>query len=218
VRTANSGLSGRSSQRRRAGSLGRRARSLRRVPVRERSPGRASNCHDVPAAGRLPQRLPCLGEASAIAAGGDGCSIGKGDKERLVPLPQPVPDALGRLWRTHHNLRWLLPNHSGDAPLNNRVLTPSLRPRGTVLAASVSRDCAVAHVRRRRYSRHPARGNPTGSAAFLRDEADREPRRHPHRTDPARPRQHRHHCHLHSPDHAPRASLHSLLDRLMTGL
>jgi integrase/recombinase XerD len=49
--------------------------------------------------------------------------IGKGDKERLVPLPQPVLDQLGRLWRTHHNRRWLFPNHSGDAPLNNRVLS-----------------------------------------------------------------------------------------------
>jgi len=51
--------------------------------------------------------------------------IGKGDKERLVPLPQPVLDELGRLWRTHHNCRWLFPNHQGDAPLNNRVLSRS---------------------------------------------------------------------------------------------
>ena len=49
--------------------------------------------------------------------------VGKGDKERLVPLPQPVLDDLGRLWRTHRNRRWLFPNHSGDAPLNNRVLS-----------------------------------------------------------------------------------------------
>ena len=49
--------------------------------------------------------------------------VGKGDKERLVPLPQPVLDELGRLWRTHRNPRWLFPNHSGDAPLNNRVLS-----------------------------------------------------------------------------------------------
>ena len=49
--------------------------------------------------------------------------VGKGNKERLVPLPQPVLDELGRLWRTHHNRRWLFPNHSGNAPLNNRVLS-----------------------------------------------------------------------------------------------
>jgi site-specific recombinase XerD len=51
--------------------------------------------------------------------------IGKGNKERLAPLPQPVLDDLGQLWRTHRNRRWLLPNHVGDAPLNNRVLSRS---------------------------------------------------------------------------------------------
>jgi site-specific recombinase XerD len=51
--------------------------------------------------------------------------IGKGNKERLVPLPQPVLDDLGRLWRTHRNPRWLFPNRSGDAPLNPRVLAKS---------------------------------------------------------------------------------------------
>ena len=42
--------------------------------------------------------------------------VGKGDKERLVPLPQPALDELGCLWRTHRNRRWLFPNHTGDAP------------------------------------------------------------------------------------------------------
>jgi site-specific recombinase XerD len=41
--------------------------------------------------------------------------IGKGNKERLAPLPQPVLDGLGRLWQTHHNPRWLFPNRHGDA-------------------------------------------------------------------------------------------------------
>jgi integrase len=49
--------------------------------------------------------------------------VGKGNKERLVALPQPILDELGRLWRTHHNRRWLFPNRRGDAPLNNRVLS-----------------------------------------------------------------------------------------------
>ena len=47
--------------------------------------------------------------------------IGKGDKERLVPLPQPVLDDLGRVWLTHHNRRWLFPNRRGDAPLDRRT-------------------------------------------------------------------------------------------------
>lgn len=29
--------------------------------------------------------------------------VGKGNKQRLVPLPRPVLDDLGRLWVTHHN-------------------------------------------------------------------------------------------------------------------
>jgi site-specific recombinase XerD len=37
--------------------------------------------------------------------------VGKGNKERLAPLPQPVLDELGPLWLTHHNRRWLFPNH-----------------------------------------------------------------------------------------------------------
>jgi integrase/recombinase XerD len=48
--------------------------------------------------------------------------IGKGNKERLAPLPQPVLDELGHLWRTHRNPRWLFPNRAGDAPINTRVL------------------------------------------------------------------------------------------------
>jgi transposase len=64
---------------RRPGSLGRRTRSLGRVPVRERSPGRLSDHHDVPAAGRLLQRLSCVGEAAAVAAVGDRRRADRGD-------------------------------------------------------------------------------------------------------------------------------------------
>src|SRR5690349_6402680 len=35
--------------------------------------------------------------------------IGKGNKERLVPLPQPILEAFEQAWRTHHNRRWLFP-------------------------------------------------------------------------------------------------------------
>ena len=51
--------------------------------------------------------------------------VGKGNKERLVPLPQPILDALGRLWRRHRNRRWIFPNQNGDGPLNQRVLSNS---------------------------------------------------------------------------------------------
>jgi site-specific recombinase XerD len=49
--------------------------------------------------------------------------IGKGDKERLVLLPQPVLDEFGTVWRTHRNPRWLFPNRRGDGPLDRHVLS-----------------------------------------------------------------------------------------------
>jgi integrase/recombinase XerD len=48
--------------------------------------------------------------------------IGKGDRERLVPLPQPALDNLRSLWKTHRNPRWLFPVHSGSGPANAQVL------------------------------------------------------------------------------------------------
>jgi site-specific recombinase XerD len=48
--------------------------------------------------------------------------IGKGNRERLVPLPQPVLDELRGFWKTHRNPRWLFPNHSGAKPVDPQVL------------------------------------------------------------------------------------------------
>jgi transposase InsO family protein len=76
----------RAEQRRRPRSLARRTRSLRRVPVRERSPGRLSDRHHVSAAGRLHQRLPCVGEAASVAAGRDGRWADCGDPCRACGL------------------------------------------------------------------------------------------------------------------------------------
>lgn len=53
--------------------------------------------------------------------------IGKGDKERLVPLPQPVLDDLRRLWLTHRNGRWLFPNRYGRKAANHQVLRHTFR-------------------------------------------------------------------------------------------
>ena len=50
--------------------------------------------------------------------------IGKGDRERLVPLPRPVLDDLRLFWKTHRNPRWLFPNHSGAKPVDPQVLAP----------------------------------------------------------------------------------------------
>ena len=57
--------------------------------------------------------------------------IGKGDKERLVPLPQPVLDDLRRLWLTHRNGRWLFPNRYGRKSANHQVLRHTFRAAHT---------------------------------------------------------------------------------------
>ena len=59
-----------------------------------------------------------ISEAATLQIGAiDGANlrlriIGKGDRERFTPLPQPVLDDLRRLWKTHRNPRWLFPNHT----------------------------------------------------------------------------------------------------------
>jgi site-specific recombinase XerD len=51
--------------------------------------------------------------------------VGKGDKERLVPLPTPVLANLRWLWRQHRHRSWIFPNRHGTAPLNTGVLLGS---------------------------------------------------------------------------------------------
>jgi site-specific recombinase XerD len=43
--------------------------------------------------------------------------IGKRNKERAVPLPQTLLEALRRFWLTHRHPRLLFPNRRGTAPL-----------------------------------------------------------------------------------------------------
>jgi len=125
--------------------------------------------------------------------------IGKGDKERLVPLPQPVLDELGHLWRTHRNRRWLFPNHAGDAPLNNRVLS-----RTFAAAAGMSgiQPGVTPHALRHSYAtRLIENGVDTRIVQILLGHASIATTAiYTHLTTPTR------------------ASLHTLLDRLMAGL
>jgi integrase len=48
--------------------------------------------------------------------------IGKGNKERWVPLPQPVLAELRRLWKVHRNPRWLCPRRDGKGPTSRMAL------------------------------------------------------------------------------------------------
>ena len=53
--------------------------------------------------------------------------IGKGDKERRVPLPQPILDGLRRLWLAHRNRRWLCPDRLGNGPVSKNALWRTFR-------------------------------------------------------------------------------------------
>jgi site-specific recombinase XerD len=53
--------------------------------------------------------------------------IGKGDKQRLVPLPAPILDDLRRRWRSHRHPRWLFPNRDGVTPVSQHVLGRTFR-------------------------------------------------------------------------------------------
>ncbi len=48
--------------------------------------------------------------------------IGKGNKERILPLPQTLLVALRIFWTTHRHPRWLFPNRNGTGPLSQRSL------------------------------------------------------------------------------------------------
>jgi integrase/recombinase XerD len=53
--------------------------------------------------------------------------IGKGNKERCVPLPQPVLTEMRRLWKTHRNRRWLCPTRDGTGPISRHTLWLTFR-------------------------------------------------------------------------------------------
>jgi integrase/recombinase XerD len=125
--------------------------------------------------------------------------VGKGDKERLVPLPQPVLDELGRLWRLHRNRRWLFPNRRGDAPINKRVLSDTFA--AAVAAAGIQRR-VTPHALRHSYATRLIENRvDTRIVQILLGHASIATTAiYTHLTTPTR------------------ASLHGLLNRLMTGL
>jgi len=53
--------------------------------------------------------------------------IGKGNKERQVPLPQPVLAELRSLWKTHRDKRWLFPSPRQEGPISRYALWLTLK-------------------------------------------------------------------------------------------
>ena len=52
--------------------------------------------------------------------------IGKGNKQRIVPLPRSVLEDLREFWTTHRNPRWLFPNKAGSGPIGRGALGRAL--------------------------------------------------------------------------------------------
>jgi integrase/recombinase XerD len=75
--------------------------------------------------------------------------IGKGNKQRLVPLPSPILDDLRSLWRSHRHPRWLFPNRDGLNPVSQHVLGRAFRA-GT-RAAGITQP-VTAHSLRHSYA------------------------------------------------------------------
>ena len=48
--------------------------------------------------------------------------IGKGDKERHVPVPLPVLEELRIIWKGHRHPHWLFPNKTRSNHINKSVL------------------------------------------------------------------------------------------------
>ena len=139
-------------------------------------------------------------EISAVDRGNHVLRIvGKGDKERLAPLPQPILDELGRLWRTHRNPRWLFPNRRGDAPLDNSVLWQTFA--AAAAAAGIQRKVTPHTLRHSYATRLIENGVDIRVVQILLGHASiTSTTIYTHLTTPIR------------------ASLHGLLNRLMTGL
>jgi integrase/recombinase XerD len=48
--------------------------------------------------------------------------VGKGNKERLAPLPQALLEDLRRMWVTHRHPHWLFANQAGSGPVGEGEL------------------------------------------------------------------------------------------------
>jgi site-specific recombinase XerD len=86
-----------------------------------------------------------VGIADIESAGGLLRVIGKGDKERRVPLPEPMLAKLRWLWPTHRNRRWLCPDRAGTGPVSKNALWRTFRL--SVRAAGITRPVSPHSLR-----------------------------------------------------------------------
>lgn len=125
--------------------------------------------------------------------------IGKGDKQRLVPLPAPILDELRGLWRSHRHPRWLFPNRDGANPVSPYVLGRTFR--AAVQAANITQPVTAHSLRHSYATQLLEHGVDTRVVQVLLGHANIATTAiYTHLTEPTR------------------VSLRGVLDRLMTGL
>jgi integrase/recombinase XerD len=125
--------------------------------------------------------------------------IGKGNKQRLVPLPAPILDDLRSLWRSHRHLRWLFPNRDGLNPVSQHVLGRTFR--AAVHAAGITQPVTAHSLRHSYATRLLEHGVDTRVVQILLGHANISTTAiYTHLTEPTR------------------VSLRGVLDGLMTGL
>jgi integrase/recombinase XerD len=124
---------------------------------------------------------------------------GKGNKQRLVPLPTSILDELRSLWRTHRHPRWIFPNRDGTGSLNQQVLGRTFR--AAARRAEITQPVTPHSLRHSYATRLLEHGVDTRIVQILLGRANIATTAiYTHLTEPTR------------------VSLRGVLDRLMTGL
>jgi len=125
--------------------------------------------------------------------------IGKGNKQRLMPLPPSLLDELRSLWRTHRHPRWLFPNRDGANSLNQQVLGRTFKAAARM--AEITQPVTPHSLRHSYATRLLEHGVDTRIVQILLGHANIATTAiYTHLTEPTR------------------VSLRGVLDRLMTGL
>ncbi len=125
--------------------------------------------------------------------------IGKGDKQRLVPMPASLLEELRSLWRTHRHPRWLFLNRHGANVVNQHVLSRTFR--AAARAAGITQPVTSHSLRHSYATRLLEHGIDTRVVQILLGHANIATTTiYTHLTEPTR------------------VSLRGILDRLMTDL